>query len=286
MRWTIIGFLSLVILITQTSCGQASFTGGSGSSSNNNGDAPNPNPNPNPNPGTTPGPTTTVPGGGTTPPATNPNGTNTTTGTVTPGTVTPGITYPGTTSPNYSPGAPGAPGYNTIPSCPGTPCQPGVPTPTYGPIGQVQQPTPNSMVFGGSQSLHIGNGRFENTSCRAQVSSIPLSGSIYFFQFQVMQDNTTVNVNIANICGVDYASSTLQIAQNNSKMSQLPVPVGAPSLALPSQVLNHGVYTVYIYSGKGNGNNGPTWDSDDFIVGQVQVSGSQQVMPLNYGAFQ
>lgn len=291
MRWTIIGFLSLVVLITQTSCGQASFTGSGSGSSNppasqtpagTTGTPSTTGPN-----GTTPG-NTTVPGtnGSTIPGSpTNPNGTSTSTPT---GTSIPGITYPGTTSPNYSPGIPGAPHHSPVPGCPGAPCDPGIPTPTYGPIGQVSQPTPNSMIFGDTRSFHIGDGQFENTSCRAQVASLPLNGSVYFYQFQVMQDNTTVTINVNGVCGVDYVSNTLQlaqIAQTNSKIGQIAVPVGASTLGLPSAVLNRGVYAVYIYSGRGDNNRGPDTDFDDFVVGRVQINGNQQVMPIDYGAF-
>lgn len=293
MRWTIIGFLSLVVLITQTSCGQASFTG------NGNGSSSNPPANQTPagtgttptgtNPGTTPGTTTTVPTTpGTTTPGgsnTNPNGTSTSTPT---GTAIPGITYPGTTSPGYSPGIPGAPDHLPVPGCTGAPCESGIPTPTYGPIGQVSQPTPNSMIFGGTRSFHIGDGRFENTSCRAQVASLPLNGSVYFYQFQVMQDNTTVTINVSGVCGVDYMSNTLQlaqIAQTNSKVGQIAVPVGASNLGLPSAVLNRGVYAVYIYSGRGDSSRGQDTDFDDFVIGRVQINGNQQVMPIDYGAF-
>lgn len=279
MRWTIIGLLSLIVLITQTSCGQASFTGSSGGSNSNPPSTP-PVVNNGPGTGTTPGPTTpVVPGvNGSVPgtPTTPPGG--------------------GSTSPNPLPGAPGSPGYNGAPGyqpipggngqCTTPPCQQsGVPTPEYGPIGQVQQPTPNSVVFGKDQVMHLGNGNYPNTSCMDKVSAIPLSGSIYFFQFQVNQDNTSVNVNVANICGVDFGSSTLQLAQGSGKIGETIVPRGATTLGLPSYVLNRGVYNVYIYAGKGNGSDGPTWDIDDFIVGQVQVTANQSITPGLFGAY-
>lgn len=309
MRWTIIGLLSIVILMTQTSsCGQASFTGNGSSSSNppagnnpanpqNGGTVPG---------GQTPGTTSPIPGapGSGTPGSGTPgNGNVPSSGTTTPpptGTYVPGVIFPGTTSPNYSPGMPGTssgspniPGYNPIPSCPGGPCQQGIPTPTYGPIGQASQPNPNSMIFGNSQSFHIGNNAYQSTSCKAQVASLALAGSVYFYQFQVMQDNTSVNINVASLCGVDYTTNVVQLAQNTSNpaspipnaMGQLMIPKGASSVALPSTVLNKGVYTVYVYSGHGDGVAFPTTDIDDFVIGQVQISGNQAVMPINYGAF-
>jgi hypothetical protein len=102
-----------------------------------------------------------------------------------------------------------------------------------------------------------------------------------------MQDNTSVNINVANLCGVDYKSNVLQLGQNATQVGKLmlSIPAGAPGLALPSTVLNRGVYTVYIYSGRGDDVRGPSTDLDDFVVGQVQINGNQQVMPINYGAF-
>lgn len=276
MRWTIIGLLSLVVLITQTSCGQASFTGNSKKS---DGNSPAPQTPPGGNTGNVPGPTTPIPGT----PGTVPGGT---TGTV-PVPGTPGTTPGTTTGPIPLPGTPGAPGYKPIPGsqCTTPPCQSNVPVPEYGPIGQVEQPTPNTVVFGKDQVLHIGNGNFPATSCMEQVSTIPLSGSVFFFQFQVNQDNTSVSVNVASICGVDFGSGTLQLAQGTAKVGQTTLPRGAKSLGLPSYVLNRGVYNVYVYSGKGNGTDGPTWDVDDFVVGNVQVTANQPITPGIFGAY-
>lgn len=153
-----------------------------------------------------------------------------------------------------------------------------------GPSNQISQPTPNSIVFGQDKVFHIGDGRFENTSCKEEVSQLPLNGTAFFFQFEVLNDNTTVNINVAKICGVDYQTNTFEIYALSSRVQGQYIPLTATTLAGGPVKLNKGAYSVLLTSGLGkDGDN--TTDRDDYIVGKVTVEGNQAVRPIRYGAY-
>jgi hypothetical protein len=252
-----------------TACGNANFTGGSRRSDDT--------PAQNPAPENSPQPTD---------PSQNKQDD-------VPGTSTPSTqNNPTPTTPN-GPGIPGAPGYPTVPGTPNTPgsvppctnqpCQPSQ-VPQYGPNTEILQ-TPNSIIFGRDRLFHIGNGQYQNTSCKLEVTVLPLSGSVYFFQFEVMNDNTQVQINISHACGIDYGSSVLQLAKNGQQLAANNLQVGAKSAQVPASTLNKGVYTIYVYAGKGDGKAGATWDIDDFVLGRVQINANQAVKAGNFGTY-
>lgn len=153
-----------------------------------------------------------------------------------------------------------------------------------GPIDQISQPNPNTIVFGQDKVFHIGDGRFQNTSCKDEVSQLPLTGTAYFFQFEVLNDNTAVNINVAKICGVDYATNTFELYTLSSRVQGQYVPLNSTTLAAGSVTLKKGAYSVLLTSGWGkDGDNAA--DRDDFIVGKVTVEGNNAVRPIRYGAY-
>ena len=271
---------TFVTMLATVSCGNASFFGGGSGTkktvpvgTNPNGTKPNgTNPNgTNPN-GTNPNgtnPNGTNPNG-TNPNGTNPNGTN-------PNGTNPNGTNPSGTNPSGSNPSSSNPNGN---NCNGQPCQPQI-----GPNSQVTQPTPNSVVFGHDQVFHIGDGKFDNSSCRRQVAALPLTGNAYFFQFEVLNDNTAVQVNVGSICGVDYPTNTFAIFAGQAMMQSRSLPMLALQFAGTSTVLNKGIYDVVLASGFGHDHGDPVGDFDDFIVGNVTIAGSNAVRPIKYGSF-
>ena len=252
MKTKVIGGLScisvLVISLSLNSCGSAQFFGsnsGSDKSEPNNPAAPGGNPAGGPDSNG---------------PASDPNGN--------PG----GAGGPGGSG---GPGAPGAPGYKPIP---------GNQTPTWGPNTEVET-TPNGVTFGKDHVFHIGNGKFQDSSCREEIAALRLTGSIYFFQFQVLTDNTNIDINIAKACGIDYSSGTVQLGGAGKELASIPLVAGATSVALPGKTLNKGNYTVYVYAGKGDDVKGPSWDVDDFVVGKVQIKANQTIKPGRFGTY-
>jgi hypothetical protein len=188
---------------------------------------------------------------------------------------------------NTGPGAPGAPGYTPLPGangdCPNPPCAPKQ-DPQYGPRSEIEV-TPEGINFGKDHVFHIGNGQFKDSTCREEIAQLPLSGSIYFFQFEVTADNTQVDINMARACGIDYSSGTVQLAKGFRKIGSQTIAPGITSLSLPKAALNRGVHTVYVYAGKGDGIRGAKWDIDDFIIGQVQIRANQPIKPGRYGTY-
>jgi len=55
--------------------------------------------------------------------------------------------------------------------------------PQIGPTDQILQPDPNTVIFGRDKVFHIGDNKYENTSCKEEIAALPLEGKAYFFQF-------------------------------------------------------------------------------------------------------
>jgi hypothetical protein len=195
-------------------------------------------------------------------------------------TPTPGGIAPGKTS---TPGGI-APGKTPTPGgiAPGST---GSSTPQIGPNNQVNQPNANTIVFGVDKVFHVGDGKFQNTSCMQQVSALPLAGNAYFFEFEVLTDSTELTVVVAKLCGIDYSSNTYEVYASNSRLQTQAIPAAAHGLTSPVISLNKGVYTVILGSGYGIGAGQMASDLDDYVVGNVTMSGSKPVRPVRYGAY-
>lgn len=271
MKFSLVGGLSIVIALL-ASCGSAQFSGSGGGSRSDTNQTTSTNPTNIPTESTPPGNVpSTVPSTGTVT-TTGPNGPGI------PGTVgVPSVT-------EYQP-VPGTPGYNgSVPAdCNGKPCGE-TKVPEFGNSTAVQQPNANTVTFSRNSVIRIGNGEMSGSSCRLVVSLLPLKGSVYFFQFEVTADNTAVNINIGRACGIDYSSGTVQLASGKAIVSQ-PLAAGSSSVSLPSQTLNRGMYTLYVYAGKGDDVRGPKWDIDDFLVGNVSINANQAIKPGQFGAY-
>ena len=159
-------------------------------------------------------------------------------------------------------------------------------TPQIGPKDQITQPNPNTIIYGKDHVFHIGDNLLDNTSCKEQVTALPLEGTAYFFQFEVLNDNTTVSVNVARICGVDYATNTYEIYSGSSRIQGRYLQRLGTSVAGAPLTLNRGTYNVVLASGLGRDGNSSKEDLDDYIVGNVTVQGSQAIRPINYGSYQ
>jgi hypothetical protein len=173
-----------------------------------------------------------------------------------------------------------------------TPPPPTQPTPTdpsskpqIGPQNQVTQPDPKTIIFGKDQVFHIGDGRYDNTSCKEQVAALPLTGNAYFFEFEVTTDNTVVSVNTAKICGIDYATNTYELYSGMNRIQGQYIPRGQETLTAAQIPLPRGRYGVVLATGWGRDSGEARNDRDDYIVGHVTIQANQPIRPLNYGAF-
>ena len=196
-------------------------------------------------------------------PTEKPGTTGTTPGGTTPGGTTPGGTTPGGTTPGADGGS----------------------TPQIGPDNQVNQPNPNTIVYGIDQVFHIGDGRFEGTSCKQEVSQLALAGNAYFFEFEVLTDSTQMTIDVAKLCGIDYTTNTYELYSGRSVVQGLGIPLVETKLTSPRISLNKGVYTIILAAGFGAGAGQSRKDLDDYIVGSVTVNGSKPVKSVRYGSY-
>lgn len=137
----------------------------------------------------------------------------------------------------------------------------------------------NGFEFGEfSRSFHIGNGEFSSSSeCSTRLSFRALSGRVFKFQFQVTQPNTTVNIKIDKICGVDRSNNFTTMYAGSQEMQQYRrnLSPGQDDFEFQQMVLQPGWYEIRVVSPDYdlNGRNDP----DDFLVGKVKVRADKQV---------
>lgn len=164
------------------------------------------------------------------------------------------------------------------------------------PIEPIDIPEADRTVeFGADEVFHIGDGSIGGQSaCVAEVQSYDLNGTIYFFEFEVAEDDTTLDLSIAKICGVDAEGMT-NISLRNSQssaveLSEVTVPTDKagqtfPWSPYPTFRLDKGVYSIVITSNNTLGKSRPAASSlpngldefDDFIVGGINVKADKPV---------
>ena len=227
-----------------------------------------------------------------TPAKPTPPSTPTTTPTTPPTTTPPTTTPPPVTPPPKPPTTP----ITDVGTGSGTGSTPGLGTSIFDIIGgliktltdvQIDQPNQNEVIFGGNKTFHIGDGEFNASSeCASEIHAYNLKGTRYFFQFEVLADDTTVDVSIGKICGVDYnESNSIFLQSGATNLDQKPLAKGQASAAFSTQKLAKGSYTILVES-RAVGAEMPQQpnDHDDYIVGLVKVKGDKPIKPGKVGA--
>ena len=150
----------------------------------------------------------------------------------------------------------------------------------------VNQPDDDEVIFGRDKVFHIGDGQMSGSSCRFEITMHGLKGTKYYFEFEVLQENTTVDLNIGKVCGVDYGDTNfISLQQNGQSIDQKPLPIGASSAAFTSKVLGPGKYMLVVESKTGSQQAGANSnDFDDYIVGNIRVKGDKPIKPGRVGA--
>ncbi len=153
-----------------------------------------------------------------------------------------------------------------------------------------------SIEFGASEIFRIGDGFASTTSaCVGQVNTYKLSGTKYRFQFSVENDNTSVELSIGRICGVDQVDKdTFSLINEDSKaivLAEIPLKKQTefspdkPWAPYPKFVLGKGQYSVVIQSKNILGKVVPPGtpldpskdEYDDFLVGNIKLKASNKV---------
>jgi len=142
----------------------------------------------------------------------------------------------------------------------------------------------DGIEFGGRKKFRIGDGQAADSSCQAGLMVHPLSGTKFFFEFEVLEDNTTVNIDIESICGVDYDgtnSSYVEAGVGGQKYGEKLINRGASSHKLSAVTLPKGHFAVIVESKVNPERNN---DADDFVVGKVRVRGDKPMKAGKVGA--
>ena len=135
----------------------------------------------------------------------------------------------------------------------------------------ILQPSKNDITIGGSKVFHIGNGQDADSSCQVGLFFYPTRGIQYFFEFNVLQDNTPIDISIDRICGVDYQTNFAYFGPTAATVTPIQtkqIPVGASNLKFDSTTLNKGTYVIIVESKENPANNN---DRDDFVVGKIHI---------------
>lgn len=192
-----------------------------------------------------------------------------------------------------SPTKPTNPTNPTNPSYPTNPTNPGYPTNPTGPIPMPTIPTnpgtlpPHVITFQPDNGavFHIGNGEFEATSCHNRISNLELKGTAFVFEFTVPSNATSVDMQIQDLCGVDYDHlNTATLYRDNTVVAGYTLGQTGLLSALfggfrtGMMSLPPGNYQLKVESPQNPERSDR--DRDDFIVGKVVVYSN---MPLVKG---
>jgi|GEM_PF-6323826 len=182
--------------------------------------------------------------------------------------------------PQNNPGTPGTP---TNPDCPPGTTVPGKPD------------LPNEIDFTptGGRVFHIGDNAMDNSTCLGALNVTPLEGTAFYFEFEVIESSSQIQIEVVDICGVDYDTNTMRlIREGGNVIREGVVPKGAggrgkASVDLGLQTLQPGKYQLRIESVRNPNKifpSTPQGDRDDFIVGKVKVHSDRPLLKIGYRA--
>lgn len=153
----------------------------------------------------------------------------------------------------------------------------------------------NSIQFGEDDVFRIGDGSSGvQSACASELKGYDLKGSTYYFQFDVLGDETKVNLAIDKICGVDKADATFISVVNNTSnaavLSELAVPTDSVADRSQSYIpfsalsLDKGSYSLVVRSKNTVGRVGPVPvgldEFDDFIIGKLNLTADKKVKAI------
>jgi hypothetical protein len=180
-----------------------------------------------------------------------------------------------------------------------TPTTPTTPTNTTNPTTPVVMPTistnptypsvgPNTITFQPDNGAvyHIGNGQFEGSTCISRITGMDLKGTAFIFEFTVQQEVTNVDLQIQDLCGVDYSNlNSATLTRNGQLIRQFYLnPTGLLTAIFGgfrtgNMTLATGTYQFRVESPENPAH--PERDRDDFIVGKVVMYSSKPLIKGN-----
>ena len=141
----------------------------------------------------------------------------------------------------------------------------------------VEQKTDTEIRFGVDKVFRIGDDNYPKTSCKDQVASYQLSGTRYFFEFEVTEPQTQVDVSINKVCGIDYLLTNSTRLTKDSQIFQVqPLLKTSDKIQYQAVTLEPGKYAVIVESGI-NYTEVEKGDHDDFIVGDIAIKANKKI---------
>lgn len=142
----------------------------------------------------------------------------------------------------------------------------------------------NGIEFGSNEVFRIGDGFASSSSCLTELDSFNLSGTTFFFEFSVLNDDTDVDVSIGKVCGIDGVKNTVSLFRDNNPtpinqkvLPSIVVTDSQPLSLFPTFKLKQGTYSIAVASGISIFGN---YDYDDFLVGKIRIKANKQVKAL------
>lgn len=153
--------------------------------------------------------------------------------------------------------------------------------------------------FGVNEIFRVGDGfASSGSACMGQVNTHELRGTKYYFQFEVVEDNTEIDLSIGRVCGVDQLDkdtfSLIDEATKELALAEKPLPkqidVGPAQPWFPYSKfkLRKGIYSVVIHSKNVLGRVvepgtpiDPNKDEyDDFLVGNIKLNADNRIKAI------
>jgi hypothetical protein len=152
---------------------------------------------------------------------------------------------------------------------------------------EISQLTDTDIIFGGKKVFHVGDANFSfDSECALQIKAYRLKGTRYFFEFQILEPNTAVDIAVNKICGIDYnLTNTIHLQDATTDLDQKALAKQISDVKFDRKMLQPGKYMVVVES-KMAGEQNPSApnDFDDFIVGKVHIQADKPIKPGRVGA--
>lgn len=141
----------------------------------------------------------------------------------------------------------------------------------------VRQPDDKRIEFGVDKVFRIGDNNYPDSSCKEQLDSYSLSGTRYYFEFEVTEPQTQLGIVMNKLCGVDYlVSNTSRLTREGNALQMQPVLPAAGSIRYQGLTVEPGKYALIVESNK-NFNKVRSGDHDDFLVGNIIVTANKPI---------
>jgi len=141
----------------------------------------------------------------------------------------------------------------------------------------------NHIVFGNAKGFHIGDDNFSpNSNCARRLKLHNIKGTKYFFEFEVTKDDTTVEIGINEVCGVDYSHTNFASIEDAAGLSlqKKAIPDNS-AIKYEPVTLKAGKYKMVIESTPNAANHN---DRDDFMVKKLEIKSNKPIIAGKIGA--